>query len=120
MALYKILLRSKELEFTVLGGRTRTSLAYQRQPVYVEKLLNEEEKAQRRAMTPTAKDLKARGVRVRWSGAVLEKEVRGPSGRSYWERVQLAREPRSPRGAGAAASAAAAGDEFAGLDADAY
>ena len=97
MALYRVLLRSPQLEEVVLGGRTRMALARQGAPVYVEQLLSESERAQRRALGPEARRLRAEGVKVRWKGAVLEKKVR-PSGggRHRWEQVQLA--PHSPRG----------------------
>jgi hypothetical protein len=120
-ALFKVLLRSKDLEFTVLGGRTRSSLAYQHLPVFVEKLLTEEERAERESLKPTYRQMKAQGKRVRWDGAVLQVQVQSRSGgrKGHWERVQLAPEPRSPRGAGlAAAAAAGAGDELIGMDAD--
>jgi hypothetical protein len=104
MALFKVVRRSKDLEITVLGGRTRSSLAHRRHPVYVEKLLTEEERAQRRALTPTAKRLKAKGKRVRWVGAVLEVQVPSPGGgKGRWEKVQPAQEPRQPSEAGGAA-----------------
>jgi hypothetical protein len=104
MALFRVVLKSKDLEFTVLGGRTRSRLAHYRLPVYVEKLLTEEEKAQRRELAPVAKRLKAKGKRVRWVGAVLEVQV--PSrgrGKGIWERVQQEQERRQPSEAGEAA-----------------
>jgi hypothetical protein len=122
-ALFKVLLRSRDLEFTVLGGRTRSSLAHQRLPVFVEKLLTEEERAERKSLQPTYNKMKAQGKMVRWDGAVLQVQVQSRSGgrKGYWENVQLAPEPRSPRGAGLAAAATAeAGDELIGGDADRF
>lgn len=109
MALYKVLLRCPELERTILGGRTRNGLAQQRLQVFVDKVLTEEERAQRRAMMPAARRLRAEGKQVRWVGAQLEVLIRQPGDRKgRWERVQHQRAPpSSPRGEGAAAGAGA-------------
>lgn len=117
MALYKVLLRSPGLEDVVLGGRTRTRLARQQLPVFVDKVLTEEERAQRRAMMPTARQLKAEHKRVCWVGAQLQVRVQQPGSRTgSWQRVQHQREPPSPRrGDGAAARA-----DGAGRDLDAF
>jgi hypothetical protein len=117
-------LKSKDLEFTVLGGRTRSSLAHHNLPVFVEKLLTEDERAERKSLQSTYHSMKAKSQMVRWNGAVLQVKVQSRSGgKGHWERVQLEQEPRSPRGAGWAAAAAAvagAGDEFIGRDSERF
>jgi hypothetical protein len=119
MALYRVLLRSPQLEEVVLGGRTRMALARQGHQVYVEQLLSEAERAQRRELGPEASRLRAEGVKVRWKGAVLEKQVRSRGGgRPRWEQVQLA--PRGPTDrSGGAHRARAEGGAEAGAGAGA-
>ena len=112
MALYRVLLRSPELEEVVLGGRTRKALHRQGVQVYVEQLLNEEQRARRRALGPVAKGLRKDGVQVRWKGAELEKKVQpAGGGNPSWVRVQLPPPPPSPGRMGGAQAAAEAGAE---------
>lgn len=111
MALYKLLLRSPELEDTVTGGKTRLALRDQRLPVFVDRVLTAEERAAKRALVPTARKLQVEGKQVRWRGAELQVRVSQPgSRRSAWERVLHQQEPPSPpQRAGAARAAAEAG-----------
>ena len=121
MALFKVLLRCRDLEEVVLGGRTRTGLQQQPLQVFVDKVLTEDERAQKRAMLPTARRLRAEGKSVRWQGAVLQVRVQSGQGRASWEVVRHQQQPPSPSrraggtsGAadGAGAAAAAARDAF--------
>jgi hypothetical protein len=111
MALYKVLLRSPELEDTVTGGKTRLALHARRLPVFVDKALTAEERAAKHALVPTARKLRFEGKQVRWRGAELQVRVpQSGSRRSTWERVLHQQAPPSPpRGAGAARAAAEAG-----------
>ena len=112
MALYRVMLRSPELEATILGGRTRVGLARQSLQVFVDKVLTEEKRAQRRAMTPAARRLRAEGKRVRWLGAKLQVLVRQPGGRgNRWELVQF---PPPPPAGGAGSEGRAAAEVGAG------
>jgi hypothetical protein len=99
MSLFKVYLSSPELEWVVLGGRTRAALSKQSLPVFVDKVLTEEERAQRRALVPTARKLRAEGKRVRWRGAQLQVRVQlGGQGKPTWEVVRQQQQPPSPRG----------------------
>lgn len=87
MALYAIRLISSRHLPTVLGGRTRTQLRRKQVPIWLEQALDEEGRKIRKRLVPVASQLRAEGVKVRWRGVRLEKQVARGDGRREWVQV---------------------------------
>jgi hypothetical protein len=87
MALYVVSLSSGRFLHAALGGKCRLFLRSRGLPIWVDKALTEEERAQRRRLAPVFRQLRAEGTRVRWQGARLEQQVVRPGGRKQWQLV---------------------------------
>jgi hypothetical protein len=108
-SMYLVRLVSSSLVPTVLGGRTRLALARQNAPMWLDRVLTEEERRERRQLVPVARELRAKGVKTRWRGHILEQLQQRSAGRQQWERVQVSAErfplpplspPRGPAATG--------------------
>jgi hypothetical protein len=73
----------------MLGGRIRNNLRQAGHSIYVDVVLNAEERQQRKAMQQLRRDLQQQGVRTRWAGASLLRWRRGGADgrRGIWEEV---------------------------------
>ena len=87
MALYVVRLASSRYLHAAVGGRCRLTLSRQQLPIWVDRALTEEERAQRRKLAPLAKQLRRDGTRIRWQGAKLEQLVVRACGRKQWQEV---------------------------------
>jgi hypothetical protein len=65
------------IQKAVLGGGCRGRLHAARAQLFVEAPLTEEQRQQRRALQPRVRQLAAEGVRTRWRGSELQKQVEG-------------------------------------------
>ena len=87
LALYMVTLCSGRFLHAALGGKCRMYLRSKQLPIWVDKALSEEERAERRRLAPVFRQLKADGVRVRWQGTRLEQQVQRSGGRTQWQAV---------------------------------
>lgn len=108
LALWRLTVCDASLVATMLGGRTRGNLRRQSLPVYVEAVLSDEERQQRKALQAVRRRLVADKIRTRWQGAVLQQLVFDARGkRGTWEAVL----PGPPQQQGAGAEGAAVTEE---------
>ena len=108
LALWRLTVCDASLVATMLGGRTRGNLRRRSLPVYVEAVLSDEERQQRKALQAVRRQLVADKVRTRWQGAVLQQLVFDARGkRGTWEAVL----PGPPQQQGAGVEEAAATEE---------
>ena len=87
LALYVVRLSSGRYLHCALGGKCRMALRSRQLPIWVDKLLSEEERAERRKLAPLARQLRRDGVRVRWQGAELQQQFGRAAGRKQWQKV---------------------------------
>jgi peptidoglycan hydrolase CwlO-like protein len=77
MCLWEVTLKDADLLSNMLGGRIRSNLRQAGHSIYVDVVLNAEERQQRKAMQQLRRELQQQGVRTRWSGATLMRWRRG-------------------------------------------
>jgi hypothetical protein len=89
MCLWEVTLKDADLLSNMLGGRIRGNLRQAGHSIYVDAMLNAEERQQRKAMQQLRRELKQQGVRTRWSRATLMRWRRGGADgrRGSWEEV---------------------------------
>jgi hypothetical protein len=107
--MYVAIVASGRYLHAALGGKCRMALSSRQLPIWVDKLLTEEERAQRRKLAPLARQLRRDGVGVRWHGAELQQQVRRAGGGKQWQKVHPL-----PPGSGEAGAAGQAADGGAG------
>jgi hypothetical protein len=89
MCLWEVSLKDADLLSNMLGGRIRSNLRQAGHSIYVDVVLNAEERQQRKAMQQLRRELQQQGVRTRWSRATLQRWRRGGADgrRGSWEEV---------------------------------